>query len=123
MVEISKFSFDNPRFVNLLNRKAGIPVHVEKTVSEILYNVQVNGDAALYSYMKEFDKVDIAKIGLMVSDEEFETAKKMVSQQFKESVKHACENLFEFHRKQFPKSFEIHSASSKVVWDFAPSNK
>lgn len=115
MVEISKFSFDNPRFINLLGRKAGIPAEVEKVVSEILQNVKTKGDEALYSYMKQFDKVDIPRIGLMVSGKEFQDAKEQVSEEFKESVKRACDNLFKFHKLQFPKGFEVQNDDGVVL--------
>ena len=94
MVTISKFSYDNPRFVNLLKRRSSIPEEVEKTVKEVLKNVKENGDEALYSYMKKFDNVDINEIGLFVSEEEFAKAKENVTDEFKESVKRACDNLF-----------------------------
>lgn len=105
MVTISKFQFDNPRFVNLLKRRSSIPKEVETTVREVLDNVKNNGDSALYSYMKKFDHVDIEKIGLFVSEEEFALAREKVSENFKESVKRACDNLFQFHKRQLPTGF------------------
>lgn len=105
MVQISKFSYENPRYVNLLNRKNSIPVEVETTVKTVLQDVKQHGDKALYSYMKQFDRVDIGEIGLFVSQAEFANAKEMVSGQFKDAVKEACENLFQFHRQQYPKGF------------------
>lgn len=40
MVKISKFSYENPRYFNLLKRRSNIPVEVETTVREILKNVK-----------------------------------------------------------------------------------
>lgn len=105
MVTISKFSYQNPRYVNLLKRRSSIPEEVETTVKEVLKNVREKGDEALYSYMKKFDGVDISKIGLFVSEEEFANAKKKVSEEFKEAVKRACDNLFKFHKRQLPVGF------------------
>lgn len=105
MVTISKFSNENPRYINLLERKNSIPEDVETTVKDVLKNVKKNGDKALYSYMKEFDHVDINEIGLFVSEEEFANAREKVSEQFKESVKKACDNLFQFHKRQLPLNF------------------
>lgn len=102
MVMISRFSYENPRFKNLLRRGSSIPEEVESTVKEVLSQVKERGDEALYAYMKEFDQVDIKEIGLFVSDEEFENAREKVSEEFKESVKRACDNLFRFHRRQMP---------------------
>lgn len=105
MVTISKFSYENPRYVNLLKRRSSIPQEVEATVKDVLKNVKGKGDEALYSYMKKFDNVDINEIGLFVSEEEFAKAKETVSEEFKESVKKACDNLFRFHKRQLPAGF------------------
>ncbi len=66
MVTISKFSGQNPRYINLLKRRSNIPAEVEVTVRDVLKNVKERGDEALYFYMKEFDNVDINEIGLIV---------------------------------------------------------
>ena len=105
MVTISKFSYQNPRYQNLLMRRSSIPEEVEITVKEVLKNVKEKGDEALYSYMKKFDGVDIPEIGLFVTEEEFASAKEKVSEEFKEAVRKACDNLFKFHKRQLPKGF------------------
>lgn len=105
MVTISRFSYENPRFLNLLKRRNSIQDEVEATVREVLQNVRAHGDRALYNYMKKFDHVDMDKIGLFVSGEEFARAKECVSVEFKEAVKKACDNLFRFHRRQLPAGF------------------
>ena len=105
MVTISKFSYENPRYINLLKRKSNIPDEVENTVKNVLEDVKERGDEALYFYMKKFDNVDINEIGLFVSEEEFANAKEKVSDEFKESVKKACNNLFKFHKRQLPAGF------------------
>ena len=105
MVTISTFNEQNPRYINLLKRRSSIPAEVEATVREVLKNVKEKGDEALDFYMKEFDHVDSNKIGLFVSEEEFSNAKNAVSEEFKEAVTKACDNLFKFHKKQLPLSF------------------
>lgn len=105
MVTISRFSYENPRYVNLLKRRSSIPQEVETTVREVLQDVKLHGDKALYSYMKKFDGVDIGKTGLFVSEEEFARAGKKVSDEFKEAVKRACDNLFQFHKNQLPAGY------------------
>ena len=105
MVTISKFSYENPRYVNLLKRRSSIPEEVETIVKDVLKNVKEKGDEALHSYMKKFDQVDIDKIGLFVKEEEFAAARESVSDEFKEAVKKACDNLFQFHKRQMPVGF------------------
>lgn len=105
MISISKFYDENPRFTQLLKRRGDIPDDVEKTVRKVLQEVKEHGDEALFSYMEKFDQADIKKIGLFVSDEEFEAARNSVSDEFKEAVKRACDNIFQFHQRQFPDGF------------------
>lgn len=123
MVTISKFSYENPRYVNLLNRRSSIPQDVENTVREVLQNVKTHGDKALHAYMQKFDNVDIEKIGLSVSEEEFMNAREAVSEEFKEAVKKACDNLFKFHKKQLPKGFtENYEDGSVLERTYTPIN-
>ena len=66
MVAISKFSYQNPRYLNLLMRRNSITDEVETTVKDVLKNVKEKGDKALFSYMKKFDGVDIHEYNLFV---------------------------------------------------------
>ena len=123
MVTISKFSSENPRYVNLLKRSSSIPEEVEAAVKEVLENVREKGDEALYSYMKKFDGVDIEKIGLSVLEEEFAQAKEKVSEEFKEAVKRACDNLFKFHKRQLPAGFtETYEDGAVLERKYTPFN-
>lgn len=105
MITISKFGYENPRFLNLLSRRSSIPEEVETTVKEVLKQVKTNGDEALYAYMEKFDHVDIKQIGLSVSESEFADAREKVSDSFKEAVKLACDNIFQFHKRQLPQNY------------------
>lgn len=123
MVTISKFSYENPRYVNLLKRRNSIPEEVETTVKDVLKNVKERGDEALYFYMKKFDHVDMSEIGLFVSKEEFANAKEKVSEEFKEAVKRACDNLFKFHKRQLPTGFtEVSEDGAVLERKYTPIN-
>lgn len=115
MVTISDFRYDNPRYVKLLKRKSSIPEDVEVTVKKVLKDVKEKGDEALFSYMEKFDGVDINKIGLLVTEEEFADAREKVSEEFKESVRRACENIFKFHQEQKPKGFTVEYEDGAVM--------
>ncbi len=123
MVTISKFSYENPRYLNLLKRKSSIPKEVEATVREVLQNVKAQGDEALYAYMQKFDNVNIRKIGLFVSEEEFAEAREKVSEEFKDAVKRACDNLFRFHKRQLPTGFsEVYENGAILERKYTPVN-
>lgn len=123
MLIISKFSYDNPRFLNLLKRQSSIPEEVEITVKNVLKNVKEHGDEALYEYMKTFDRVDIREIGLMATEEEFAYARKKVTPEFKTAVEKACANLFQFHKRQLPSGFtETYDNGAVMERKYTPLN-
>ncbi len=107
MIEISKFSFENPRFLNLLNRQNDIPPEIMKTVSGILEDVRVNGDSALNRYMLEFDQIDLTKADILVGKEEIEAARENVSPALRDAIAQACQNIRAFHVPQLPKSYRV----------------
>lgn len=124
MVTISKFEPTNPRYLNLLRRKGSIPPEVEETVREILKDVKERGGEALRAYMKKFDGVDVDKVGLFVSEEEFARARETVSEEFKEAVKKACDNLFRFHKRQLPAGFmEAYEDGVVLERKYTPINR
>jgi len=123
MVNISEFSYENPRYKNLLKRRSSIPKEVEITVKDVISNIREKGDDALYDYMKKFDNVDINEIGLFVTDEEFDEAKSKVSESFKLAVKKACDNLFKYHRNKIPTGYvEKYEEGVELKRKYAPIN-
>ncbi len=107
MIEISKFSFENPRFLNLLNRQNDIPPEIMKTGSGIVEDVRVNGDSALNRYMLEFDQIDLTKADILVGKEEIEAARENVSPALRDAIAQACQNIRAFHVPQLPKSYRV----------------
>jgi histidinol dehydrogenase len=55
-------------------------IDVEAIVSEIIENVKLNGDKALFEYCEKFDKAKLSS--LLVSKEEIEEALTLVSPRF-----------------------------------------
>ncbi len=86
---------------------------VSAIVSEILDNVRVNGDKALYEYCEKFDKVKLDT--LKVSEQEIQEAVLSVEPEFLEILKKASENIREFHAKQKREGFEIKKSNGVVV--------
>ena len=66
-------------------------VNVAGTVTEILENVQKNGDAALYAYAEKFDKVQLSS--LEVTDEELNKAFETIDPALLGTLKKAEENI------------------------------
>ena len=59
---------------NLLKRSPNNYGKFESTVAQILDKVKNEGDAALFAYTKEFDKADVTKETIRVTDAEIEEA-------------------------------------------------
>ncbi len=86
---------------------------VSATVREILENVKINGDKALYDYCEKFDKVKLTS--LKVTEQEIEEAVQSVEPEFLEILKKASENIREFHACQKREGFEIKKSNGVVV--------
>ncbi|MBQ4153626.1 MAG: histidinol dehydrogenase [Clostridia bacterium] len=86
---------------------------VSAIVSDIIENVKVNKDKALFEYAAKFDKAELSS--LEVSAEEIEEAFSAVEPKFIEVLKAAAENIKAFHQKQVRNSFIISENNGVVV--------
>lgn len=85
----------------LISRGSGL-ADVGDTVSAVLSDVRMKGDAALREYTKKFDKVELANFE--VSEEEFEKALSEIGPELLGHLKIAAENIRAFHRAQMPET-------------------
>ncbi|NLO49006.1 MAG: histidinol dehydrogenase [Clostridiales bacterium] len=115
MINISAFSFDNSRFLNILNRQSGIPHDIEKVVTDIIEDVRVNGDEALNRYMLQFDQIDLTKIDIQVSREEIENARQNIPPALREAIAKACDNIKAFHQPQLPENCTVFGDNEVVL--------
>ncbi len=88
-------------------------VDVSAVVSEIIENVKINGDKALYFYAEKFDKVKLNS--LKVTEEEIDSAVNSVDKEFIEILRQAAENIREFHTAQIRSGFEIKRADGAIL--------
>ena len=89
-------------FVRKLEQRgsAGL-ARVEKTVARIVADVRKNGDKALRRYAEKFDGLQ-AKQPLRVTDAELEQAWSVISEDFKQALKMAAENIRQYCEWQKP---------------------
>src|SRR5690606_34490462 len=85
-----------------------------KTVEEIFLKVKSEGDSALKEFSAKFDQVNLKN--LAVSPEEIEFATKEVSDELKNAIAQAKENIFKFHFAQKEKSVEIETTEGVICW-------
>ena len=85
---------------NLLKRSPNNYGKFEAAVADILANVKEKGDEALFSYTKEFDKVEVTPETIRVTVEEIEEAYKAVDASLLEVIRKALVNIRSYHEKQ-----------------------
>jgi histidinol dehydrogenase len=78
---------------------------IKKTVKEILRKVKKKGDKAVKNFTEEFDGVRLKKF--FVTREEIKKAESEVSEELKEAIKIAAENIEKFHLAQKSSPVEI----------------
>ena len=91
---------------NLLKRSPSNFGNYAETVQEIVDDVRDNGDAALFSYTKKFDKADITAENVKVTQKEIDYAYTQVSPELLDVIRKAKKNIWEYHEKQKQYSFD-----------------
>ena len=108
---------DNPAKENwseILKRPTKTVDDIEATVKKVFTDVQQNGDEAINSYTKQFDKVSLENS--LVSEQEINEAKKMVSNDLKEAIILAHKNITAFHLAQKTEKVFVKTASGVECW-------
>ncbi len=86
---------------------------VTAIVSDIIENVQKNGDKALFEYCEKFDGAKLES--LEVTKAELEEAMNLVEPEFIEVLKKAAANIKKFHEKQVRHGFIINDENGIVT--------
>ena len=95
----------NGLLTDLLKRSTANYGTYEKTVTDIISDVQQRGDAALFDYAAKFDKCKLDKDSFMVSEEEIETAVSSLDPELIRVMKCSAENIRKYHERQVRQSF------------------
>ena len=85
---------------NLLKRSPDNYGSYEATVKEIVEDVHINKDAALFKYTEKFDKAKINADNIKVTKTEIEEAYKEVDESLLEVIRKAITNIRVYHEKQ-----------------------
>jgi histidinol dehydrogenase len=87
---------------------------LESLVHSVFVEVQTNGDQALKDYALKFDHVELAE--LKVSAEEFAAAENELSQELKDAIQLAAENIRKFHAIQKEETIEVETMAGVKCW-------
>ena len=100
---------------NLLKRSPNSYGEYEATVNEIIENVRKNKDQALFEYTKKFDKFDLNKNNIKVTDYEIKEAYGKIDSELVEVMKRSAANIEEFHKKQLRQSWIDTKADGSIL--------
>ena len=90
---------------NLLKRSPNNYGKFESAVAEILAKVKSEGDEALFAYTKQFDKVEINKDTIRVTEEEIKEAYDTIDPALLDVIRKALVNIRTYHEKQIQNSW------------------
>ena len=87
---------------------------LNQIVSDIMSNVKENGDQAIFKYTDQFDKAKLSS--LLVTVQEMESAKSIVSKALKDAIAVAKRNIEIFHKSQKSKESIIETTPGVQCW-------
>ena len=90
---------------------------LREPVLGVLNDVREGGDEAVKKYEKKFDKVELES--LAVSEEEMAEAEALVSDELKNALNAACENIKRFHASQKAVCPRVETSSGVTCWQKA----
>lgn len=109
--------YDNPdkeTWLPLLERGLGDDESVRKSVEAIISDVRARGDEALREYEKRFDGSDLDSFH--VTEQEFDRAEALVSDELKKAIGTAYENIRRFHEAQLPHGESVETMPGVMCW-------
>ncbi|WP_298318985.1 histidinol dehydrogenase [uncultured Aquimarina sp.] len=99
---------------NILRRPTQTLADIESVVLNVFSEVKTEGDVAIDRYTEKFDKVSLDSI--LVSEEEIENAKQLVSQELKDAIVLAKSNIEAFHAAQKTEKVSVETKNGVSCW-------
>ena len=72
----------------------------QRTVEKIVADVRKKGDAALFAYTKQFDKVALSSSTVRISNKVLVAQSRKAPKGFKIALNKAARNIWTYHKKQ-----------------------
>jgi len=85
---------------NLIKRSTSDYGEYEKTVADIIENIKTRGDEALFEYTLKFDRFNLTKENIKVTEAEIKEAYGELDEEYVDVMREAASNIAEFHKKQ-----------------------
>jgi histidinol dehydrogenase len=87
--------------------RSGHDAKAQRIAARIVAHVRKRGDAALFSWAKKLDGVDLRLQGFWISERGIGAARENVGEDFLQAVKHAAANIRAVAQKQLPCEWSI----------------
>ena len=124
---MKKLYFDQPGFaeeLQALYNRAPFPPEAEKAAAGIIEAVRKEGDAALFKFAKQFDKIDLNKENIIVSKAEIDEACRKLPAADKRAIRQAFEQIKVFAKATKPVSWTASPRPGVVVGEkFTPMDR
>ena len=109
------------RFADLLASKREVAEDVDQAVRGIIADVRARGDAALIDLSRRYDRVDLASLGLRVSEREIEAARKECGAERLAALEFAHRRIVAFHERQRPSDLRFcDELGVELGWRWTP---
>ncbi len=89
-------------FATLLAQKREVSASVDEVVSHVVASVRRDGDRALIDLSRQFDAVDLEKIGIAVTASQVKAATACCSKETLDALEFARHRIAEHHQRQLP---------------------
>jgi len=103
-------NYKSESFLEKLNffitKTRGTDTDIYDQVKNIIYNVEANGDNAIYQLTLDYDNYDIFKNGICVSDKELNDAYYSCDKELIFALEQAADRVSAFHKLQIPKNID-----------------
>lgn len=100
---------------DLLKRSPNNYGNYEAAVAEILDKIRSEGDSALFAYTREFDKTEITKETIRVTEEEIREAYDAVDPALVDVIRKALVNIRDYHERQKQNSWFTSSEEGTML--------
>lgn len=111
-------------FDDLVNRNSRGKMRLQKKVAKIIEDVRAEGDVALFRYTSRFDKVNMKRKDLRVTEAEISGAYQDIKPEIVNTLKEVINNINKFYKNQIPRSWSIRQESGIELGEkFAPIEK
>jgi len=108
-------------FNNLVNRHDQGRKRLQQKVAGIIEAVRTEGDTALLRYTKKYDKVNLTRKDLRVTEAEISGAYQDIKPALVNTLKKIIRNIDKFYRNQIPRSWTIkHESGIELGEKFEP---